>query len=263
MGREALLILRGAGLKSAIAFGLNIVGRVACRSGRYAEALELLEQARAVNHEIGDQPEELESDVRIAECLAMQGRSAQALELATAALVRSETLGGPATPQLQRVRGCALAQLGRLSEARVALQESVDGARDREAEYEEALALHGLARIAAIEGEPGRARTRGALPRHLRAPRRGRSSGHPDRREHWSPHPRGDEGSREPTPLPLLPLVRVSRFHPDGDVDPVRARAPRWGARPGRKELLGHARSCGASSQLARIPTKLGTPPIV
>jgi class 3 adenylate cyclase/tetratricopeptide (TPR) repeat protein len=154
MGREALRILRGAGLKSAIAFGLNIVGRVACRSGRYAEALELLEQARAVNHEIGDQPEELESDVRIAECLAMQGRSAQALELATEALVRSETLGGPATPQLQRVRGCALAQLGRLSEARVALKESVAGARDREAEYEEALALHGLARIAAIEGRP-------------------------------------------------------------------------------------------------------------
>jgi len=154
MGREALRILRGAGLKSAIAFGLNIVGRVACRSGRYAEALELLEQGRTVNHEIGDQPEELESDVRIAECLAMQGRSAQALELATEALVRSETLGGPATPQLQRVRGCALAQLGRFSEARVALQESVAGARDREAEYEEALALHGLARIAAMEERP-------------------------------------------------------------------------------------------------------------
>ena len=154
MGREALRILRGVGLKSAIAFGLNIVGRIACRSGRYAEALELLEQARAVNHEIGDQPEELESDVRIAECLAMQGRSAQALELATEALVRSETLGGPATPQLQRVRGCALAQLGRLAEARVALQESVAGARDREAEYEEALALHGLARIAAMEERP-------------------------------------------------------------------------------------------------------------
>ena len=151
MGREALRILRGVGLKSAIAFGLNIVGRVACRSGRYEEAIELLEQARAVNHEIGDQPEELESDVRIAECLAMQGRSAQALELATDALVRSETLGGPATPQLQRVRGCALAQLGRLSEARTALRESVAGAREREAEYEEALALHGLARIAAME----------------------------------------------------------------------------------------------------------------
>jgi tetratricopeptide (TPR) repeat protein len=154
MGREALRILRGAGLKSAIAFTLNIVGRVACRSGRYADALELLEQARDLNHEIGDEPEELESDVRIAECLAIQGRSTQALELSTEALVRSETLGGPATPQLQRVRGCALAQLERLSEARVALQESVAGAREREAEYEEALALQGLARIAAMEERP-------------------------------------------------------------------------------------------------------------
>jgi tetratricopeptide (TPR) repeat protein len=152
MGREALRIWRAVGLGSAIAYGLNILGRVACRSGRYAEGLGLLGQARDLSHEIGDQPEELESDVRIAECLAMQGRSTQALEFATEALARSETLGGPATPQLQRVRGSALAQLGRLSEAREALEESVVGARGREGEYEEALALQGLARIAAIEG---------------------------------------------------------------------------------------------------------------
>jgi class 3 adenylate cyclase/tetratricopeptide (TPR) repeat protein len=152
MGREALRIWRGVGFKAAIAYGLNIVGRVASRSGRFEDALELLEQARDLNHEIGDEPEELESDVRIAECLAMQRRSTQALELATEALTRSETLGGPATPQLQRVRGCALAQLGRLSEAREALQESVAGASGREAEYEEALALQALARIGAIDG---------------------------------------------------------------------------------------------------------------
>jgi class 3 adenylate cyclase/tetratricopeptide (TPR) repeat protein len=152
MGREALRICRAVGLRYAIAYGLNIVGRVASRSGRYEEALELLGRARDINHEIGDLPEELESDVRIAECLAMKGRSTQALEIATEALGRSETLGGPATPQLHRVRGCALAQLGRLSEAREALEESVAGARNREAEYEEALALQGLARIGAIEG---------------------------------------------------------------------------------------------------------------
>jgi tetratricopeptide (TPR) repeat protein len=125
---------------------------VASRSGRYAEALELLGQARDLSREIGDQPEELETDVRIAECLAMQGLSSESLGLATEALARSEALGGPATPQLQRVRGSALAQLGRLLEAREALEESVVGARDREAEYEEALALQGLARIGAIQG---------------------------------------------------------------------------------------------------------------
>jgi len=152
MGREALRIWRAVGLKSAIAYGLNIVGRVTSRSGRHEEALELLEQARDLNHQIGDEPEELESDVRIAECLAMQGRSSEALELSTEALARSETLGGPATPQLQRVRGYALAQLGRLPEAREAMDESVAEARGREAEYEEALALQGLARIGAVEG---------------------------------------------------------------------------------------------------------------
>jgi tetratricopeptide (TPR) repeat protein len=151
MGREALRICRAVGLKHAIAYALNIIGRVASRSGRYTEALELLEQARELNHEIGDEPEELESYVRIAECLTMQGRAAEALELAAEAVARSETLGGPATPQLQRVRGCALAQLGRLAEARQALEESAAGARGREAEYEEALALLGLARIATTE----------------------------------------------------------------------------------------------------------------
>jgi tetratricopeptide (TPR) repeat protein len=152
--REALRISEGVGMRSAIAFALNVLGRVACRSGRYDESLEVLQRARNVNHEIGDQPEELESDVRIAESFAMMGRSEEALELATGALVRSEALGGPATPQLQRVRGCVLLQLGHLREAQEALRESLTGARDREAQYEEALALLALANAAAIEGSP-------------------------------------------------------------------------------------------------------------
>jgi tetratricopeptide (TPR) repeat protein len=188
--REALRISESVGMRSAIGFSLNVLGRVAFRSGRYDEALEILQRARSENHEIGDQPEELETDVRIAECLAMMGRSEEALELATGALarsealvgkaatpqlqrvrgcvllelghlreapdalVRSEALGGPATAPLQRVRGFVLLQLGRLSEAREALRESLAGARDREAEYEEALALQALALAAAIEASP-------------------------------------------------------------------------------------------------------------
>jgi tetratricopeptide (TPR) repeat protein len=152
--REALRISESVGMRSAIGFSLNVLGRVAFRSGRYDEALEILQRARSENHEIGDQPEELESDVRIAECLAMTGRPEEALELASDALVRSEALGGPATAPLQRVRGFVLLQLGRLSEAREALRESLAGARDREAEYEEALALQALALAAAIEASP-------------------------------------------------------------------------------------------------------------
>jgi tetratricopeptide (TPR) repeat protein len=153
--REALRISEGVGMRSAIAFALNVLGRIACRSGRYVEALEVLQRARTENHEIGDQPEELESDVRIAECLAMMGRSEEALELATGALARSEALvGKAATPQLQRVRGCVLLELGHLREAQEALRESLAGARDREAQYEEALVLQALAYAAAIEASP-------------------------------------------------------------------------------------------------------------
>jgi class 3 adenylate cyclase/tetratricopeptide (TPR) repeat protein len=152
--REALRISESVGMRSAIGFSLNVLGRVAFRSGRYDEALEILRRARSENHEIGDQPEELESDVRIAECLAMTGRPEEALELASDAQVRSEALGGPATAPLQRVRGLVLLQLGRLSEAQEALRESLAGARDREAEYEEALALQALALAAAIEASP-------------------------------------------------------------------------------------------------------------
>ena len=49
---------------------------------------------------------------------------------------------------LQRVRGCALLQLGRYEEGGAALAAGVDEARRRSAEYELSLALDGLAALA-------------------------------------------------------------------------------------------------------------------
>lgn len=56
-------------------------------------------------------------------------------------------------PTLHRVRGLALLQLGRFDEARAALNESLEGARSAEADFEIALALDALATLARREGE--------------------------------------------------------------------------------------------------------------
>ena len=54
---------------------------------------------------------------------------------------------------LNRVRGSALLQLGRLEEARVTLETAVAEARQRNASYELALALDSLATLASLTGE--------------------------------------------------------------------------------------------------------------
>jgi hypothetical protein len=54
---------------------------------------------------------------------------------------------------LLRVRGCALMQLGRMTEARAALDESLSEARARGAEYEVALALDALVVLGRLAGD--------------------------------------------------------------------------------------------------------------
>jgi hypothetical protein len=56
-------------------------------------------------------------------------------------------------PLLERLRGYAFAQLGRLDQAREAFQESVARAHERGAEHEVALSLQGVARVARKCGE--------------------------------------------------------------------------------------------------------------
>ena len=95
----------------------------------------------------------IDTDARIAEALVLQGRSEDAIELASAWLKRT-TAGGGATqdPMLHRVRGYAHAQRGEWVPAEKDLGRSLEIAKARNARHEVAHALDAMARIAAARG---------------------------------------------------------------------------------------------------------------
>jgi class 3 adenylate cyclase/tetratricopeptide (TPR) repeat protein len=144
--RDALQVWRAAQAPSFVAFGKSQLGRLAARSGRFGEALELLRSARDDYVRDGEHAEVLETDARIAECLVLQGAFAEARAAADDALVRASSNSAvlPQIPLLQRVRGLALANLGDVEAAVGALEASLSGAHERRARHEEAWTLHAL-----------------------------------------------------------------------------------------------------------------------
>ena len=143
--REALRVWRGAGLPASAAFATRQLGRVAARAGRYEDAFGLFEEARAALVKSGAQGDANETDSSVAECLVLEGRGHEALDRLTPALARAEKSGGFELPQLMRVRGFALLQLGDEG-APEALDAALAEARKRGSEYEAALSITGLLR---------------------------------------------------------------------------------------------------------------------
>jgi tetratricopeptide (TPR) repeat protein len=133
----------GAFLIGAIA---SVYGRCKARAGAFDDAHELLEEAREANEVVGARDQLAMTDARRAECYLLQGLSEQAHGMAveTLELARAEEATSQLVPMLERVRGEALMQLGRVDEAEEALTESLAVARARGADYEVALALDGL-----------------------------------------------------------------------------------------------------------------------
>ena len=129
------------------------------RTGRFDEAHEHFDAARIEYAEAGLDADAREIDGRIAECLVLEGRSAEALALADATLGASmqDDENPPDAPLLQRVRGYALLQTRRPNAARDAFDASLESGRARDADYEVALTLVALAQLANVEGEAARA----------------------------------------------------------------------------------------------------------
>jgi class 3 adenylate cyclase/tetratricopeptide (TPR) repeat protein len=154
--RQALRVWKASGDRTGVAFILGQLGRVAARSGRFDEALALYEQAGAEFMDVGDRTGVVEMNARVAECLVLRGQPEQALATADDALAMEEALGSVSllVPLMNRVRGYALMQLGNLGESRQALEQSLDIARRRRAEYEVALTLRAMVELAALEGQP-------------------------------------------------------------------------------------------------------------
>jgi len=152
--RRSLRVCRAAGDRRDAAYALRNLGRLAYRRGRFNEATDLLEQARAEFAHVGAEADVVETDAAFAECLVLRGDSRPALEASEQALKRGASASAAAGPQeahLQRVRGYALAQLGKLEEAKEALAISLRAARSRNSDYDTALTLHAIERIARIE----------------------------------------------------------------------------------------------------------------
>ena len=83
----------------------------------------------------------LEAMARMAECLLLSGDHAGALSLADRCLTLAQDLGGvpPQIPLIHRVRGAALTRAGQPDAAIEALNQSLQAAQRRGAEYEVAL----------------------------------------------------------------------------------------------------------------------------
>ena len=75
---EALRVWRAADFRMGVGYALGNLGRVAYRDGRHAEGLDLLERAREIFQAMRAAPEVVETDARRAECLVLQGASAEA-----------------------------------------------------------------------------------------------------------------------------------------------------------------------------------------
>lgn len=159
--RDVARVFLASGDRHTYGLCLAFLGRSAIRAGRLDDAIALLEQARTELREAGAHGDALEVEAREAEISLFTGEPERALAASSALLSRStlEEDVGHVTPILHRVRGYALAQLGRWGEARTALEASLAAARDKEADYEVALTLQALIRLSASEGQapPGAA----------------------------------------------------------------------------------------------------------
>jgi len=152
--RDSLRVLRAAGRRVYVAGGLTFLGRVAARGHRFDEALAMFDEAQALFAEIGAQEEIVEVTARMAECRTFMGDGEEALDLTDKALARAgrSDTGGQSLPLIHRTRGYALAQLGRLGEARSTLDESLEMARARGQDVDVALTLFALGRLSEVDG---------------------------------------------------------------------------------------------------------------
>ena len=154
VARPAERVLRASGALSESAFADTVLGRIAARRGRPEEAFRLLEAARAGYLKAGEPSEVVATEINIAETLVYTGEAEEALarvdDIAASSHVRD---GDAVASTLARIRGYALALLGRAVSAQEAVDTSLRAARQRGDRYDEALATDALIQLADIRGQ--------------------------------------------------------------------------------------------------------------
>jgi class 3 adenylate cyclase/tetratricopeptide (TPR) repeat protein len=162
IAQEALHVWKAPGADSGTiaAEAMRLLGYVLAQLGRFDEAIALLEESRDVFREAGDRSEELEAELRIAQCLLLRGDADAALEWASTAVAEVDKSRNPTlAAALHRVRGLALIEIGQLEDAAEAFEQSLAVARSAEpdesiksAEYELGLTFDALDRLAQLTG---------------------------------------------------------------------------------------------------------------
>jgi class 3 adenylate cyclase/tetratricopeptide (TPR) repeat protein len=153
--RQSIRVFKASGYRYGLAFAESQLARVAARSGRFDEALTLFDGAGAAFLSFGDRIAVVDTNARVAESMLLRDDPEAAFHTADDALATAEALDrvDANVPSVQRIRGLALMRLGRLEPARSALEQSLEVARRRKAEYEVALTLRALAQLGVLEGE--------------------------------------------------------------------------------------------------------------
>jgi len=146
-------VLRAAGFSLGVAVVTSNMGRVAARDGRHAEAEELFAEAIERLTEMRADFLTLEARVRVAELHVYCG----ATDLAEAALVEVAPLASKLgtdhiRTSLERLNGYVHLQRGELEAAEEHLEASRTTAQQADAQYELALTLTALARLADLRG---------------------------------------------------------------------------------------------------------------
>jgi tetratricopeptide (TPR) repeat protein len=151
---DALRVWRAAGDRAGVAFAESLLARLSSRAGRAEAAMELFSRARAEFVRVGAHADVIEIDARVAECLVFLGLPEEAVDRISTALIEAEALEGLSvqTPLLQRIRGCALMQLGRWDDAAAAFDASLVVAQARRAKGDVALTLRAMAQLARLRG---------------------------------------------------------------------------------------------------------------
>lgn len=152
--RDAVRAARAAGHRYGVGQSLSVLALLLARTGRFAEALPMFDDARAEWVHVGASADVALNEARRAECRVLMGEGAQALAVVEAVLAaggaRDDVV--PILPQLERMRGYALVQTGDPAAGRAAFERSLEGARERADLLQLALTLTALARLDREQG---------------------------------------------------------------------------------------------------------------